>query len=308
MQIIHTLNRQQKTHINEVQFVLLKAPKHVGRLQGTVHIPRSPETDFYRTAAPASIKSVTPSSEVSAASASASGSTANMAIATVCATVSETPEELAQLPAPTSSPRSPETRMPPGDDDSQNHSDIHSSQSIATDAMLTPYIYITPTPGFVIETIRRNPSASAMDARVYLNVCHHSEVPMIPVHILSFTPADRPYLVMGATPTHVVRCKAGRECLVYNLVVSSDYWKPPEGLDFLNISDDDVIRKVMVSPLFTMVLSCFQSLPRSEVGEFSSCSLSYICFRIMTHPKIVLPWVYRFLYLFSDPVQSKQPL
>lgn len=107
-------------------------------------------------------------------------------------------------------------------------------------------IEVVPYAGFVIKTRKL---LSENKEKVFVNVFHHDQIEVEPANLpksvtttANGTAEDnRPYLVM-AEATGVMD-KDGHNCLLYNVAVSTEYFKPGNTID-LKITSPTSIRKV----------------------------------------------------------------
>ncbi len=107
-------------------------------------------------------------------------------------------------------------------------------------------IEIVPYAGFVIKTRKL---LSEQKDKVFINVFHHEQIEVEPANLPKSATTtssgaaedNRPYLVMGEATG--VMDKDGHNCLLYNVAVSTEYFKPGNTID-LKITSPVSIRKV----------------------------------------------------------------
>lgn len=97
---------------------------------------------------------------------------------------------------------------------------------------------VKPIPGFVIKTRKLLGNKD----KVFINVFHHESIDLEPLSPLPKSNADnRPYLVIGESSNALD--KDGHNCSIFNVAVSSEYFKPDSKLDF-KITAPNSIQKV----------------------------------------------------------------
>lgn len=131
-----------------------------------------------------------------------------------------------------------------------------------TEACQYESVVVTPMPGFVIKTRKL---LGAKD-KVFINVFHHEAVEIEPSHVNRSAADNRPYLIIGDVAS--LLDKEGHSCAIFNVAVSSEYFKPQGPVD-LRITAPSSIQKIIRK--VNTQHSCFLDesnyvLPRSSSG------------------------------------------
>lgn len=98
---------------------------------------------------------------------------------------------------------------------------------------------VLPSAGFVIKTRK----LLGTKEKVFVNVFHDDKVELVPAALPRGTPEDKPYIIMHDNST--VPDKEGNLTLVYNIAVSSEYFKLPNPKIDVKITSPACIQKII---------------------------------------------------------------
>ena len=99
-------------------------------------------------------------------------------------------------------------------------------------------VEISPMPGFVIKTRK----LLGEKEKVFINVFHHEYIELEPSDETKGAAREKPFMVMTQASSTVD--KEGATCLMFNLGVSSEYFKQPNPRTDINITAPATVHKV----------------------------------------------------------------